>query len=96
MGIDPRLNNDGAEGLGHIVHGAQQQPPLLILLLRQAGQQDNRHMPGQLGAFQLPQDGKPVHIRHNDVQEDEGVAPLLGGLQALPGGIADGHIVVIL
>ncbi len=95
VGIDPGLDDDRTEGLGHIIHRAQQQPPLLILLVGQAGQQDHGDVLGQLGGFQLPQGGKAVHVRHDDIQKDQGKAALLGSENALFGGVTDGYIVVI-
>ena len=94
MGIHPGLDNHRAEGLGHVVHRPQQQPPLLVLDVRQAGQQDHRDKPGQLGALQLLQQGEAVHLGHHHVQQDQGKAPLLGGAQARLGGVAGGNVVI--
>ena len=52
-------------------------------------------MLGQLGGLQLPQDGKAVHVRHDNVQKDQGEAAVLGGQEALLGGVADRYVVVI-
>ena len=94
MGIHPGLDDHRVEGLGHIVHRPQQQPLLLKLDIGEAGEQDHRDVPGQVGGLQFPQEGEAVHFRHDDIQKDQGKVPLLGGAEPLLRRVAGGQLVL--
>ena len=95
VGVDPGLDDHRAEGLGDIVHRPQQEPPLLVLNVGQAGDHDDGDVPGQVRGFQLPDQGEPVHVRHHHVQQDQGIAPLLGGAEPVRCGLAHGDLVIV-
>ena len=75
VGIHPGLDDQRVAGLADVVHRPQSQPPLLTLDVGEAGNQDDWNVPGDHLLLQLLQQHKTIHLRHDHVQQDQGIIP---------------------
>ena len=89
MALHPGVYDHRAEGFGDIVHRAGQQSLLLVLDIRETGNQNHRDILRDFRGLQLLEDHKAIHVRHNDIQKHQGELPVPGRLQAIPAGLAD-------
>ena len=94
MDIGPGPDDDGAEGLRDIVHRAQRKPLLLVLDIGQSADQDHGRVFGQDCLLEVLQQSEAVHIRHDDVQENQRESFGLGHAEALLSREAYGHFVI--
>ena len=96
MGIDPRPDNQGVEGLRYIVHGSQDKPALLAGHVGKAGDQDHRHVLGGIIVLELLQQRKAVHPRHHHIQQDQREIPLPCKAQPLLPLLCNGDVILVL
>ena len=96
VGVHPGLDNQRVEGLYDIVHRPQGEAPLFVLDGSQAGNEDYRDVLGNQLLLQLFQQVKAVHIRHNHIQQNEGILPGAGLGQPVRRRVDSGYIIIII
>ena len=96
MRIYPCPDNRRIKRLCDIIHRAKHQPPFLILRIGQAGNEDYRHIPGKFHVFQLLEKHKAVHLRHDHIQQNQGISPFYHSLQSFLRRMANRYPVILL
>ena len=89
VGVDPGDDLFRLERLGDVVHRAQLQALDLVLGVGEGGEVDDGDVAQGGVGLQAAADLKAVHVRHHDVQEDQGGPGLLGDGQGA--GAVFGH-----
>ena len=96
MRVDPCLDNQGFKGLSDIVDRTQNETALLVCHAGQAGNQNDRDALRNDLFLQFLQQRKPVHPRHDHVQQNERKAPIACPAQSIFRPLSNGNIILVL
>ena len=95
MGVGPCFYGDGAEGLGDVVHCSQSETPLLMLYIRESGNQNYGNVFRNHGFLKSAQQGETIHFRHDDVEKNQGKMAGFRKIQAVLTFLACSHLIIL-